>query len=258
MLVVTNLARNVYGLDSRKGQYIYPSQQRDSLEVWNFSLMSCRGPAKGYTEALEARLLETEDVLFRILSGISVDDLSRALQPPSIDQGVAYQPYPAPLLSDRKQAVEYWTKSSLKTVSDIQRWYEERSGAAEAAHVALQIPAVHGGVEAQGRQRRDARKFTVPIVREVLEEPSMGSVTRDFGSGTPDGGQMIPDNGDGIMLDDSIRQMSGIADDSERQVVMQDQQVVSPDSGRGQVHQLSKSGSGSLGLTSEFLENFLW
>lgn len=89
-----------------------------------------RGPAKGYTEALEARLSETEEVLFRVLSCISTEDLSRVLLENPLDAVSSHPKADAP---DRKQAVECWSKSSLKTLADIQNWYDDRSRVAASA-----------------------------------------------------------------------------------------------------------------------------
>jgi hypothetical protein len=85
-----------------------------------------RGPAKGYTEALESRLCDTEEVLSSLLSYLSADDVSEALFRSSVDSTSSSRSYSGDLLADRKEAVKIWTKFPLKTDGDVQRWHNAR------------------------------------------------------------------------------------------------------------------------------------
>ena len=99
--------------------------------------MSCgRGPAKGYTEALEARLIETEAVLLKVLSTINVDQLSTAFfqankhptpaqEESSIGSTSAAMGSKA-VVVQRKAAIEYWHKFPLNTSEDVGHWLADR------------------------------------------------------------------------------------------------------------------------------------
>lgn len=109
----------------------------------------CRGPAKGYTEALEARLFEIEEVLRRVLPCVATEDLSRVLMENPLDAGSSSK---ATAL-DRKQAMEVWSRSPMKSLVDIQNWCNEHSCTAESASESanstslLQHPANHASLQ---------------------------------------------------------------------------------------------------------------
>ncbi|KAH8655127.1 hypothetical protein BGZ60DRAFT_153257 [Tricladium varicosporioides] len=90
-----------------------------------------RGPAKGYTEALEARLIETETVLIKILSAINVSQLSTALlqtiqQPAPVQEESSTRPG-STLGVARKAAIEYWSKFPLSTPEELSHWLADRN-----------------------------------------------------------------------------------------------------------------------------------
>ncbi|KAG4434751.1 hypothetical protein IFR05_009777 [Cadophora sp. M221] len=108
--------------------------RRDLLANTLFGIPRCdhiRGPAKGYTEALEARLAETEEVLLRVLPFVAIEDLSRTLRDkplnPNTGPSSLQQPSSSKSVLDRKQIVEIWSRSPLRTLADIQRWYDEHT-----------------------------------------------------------------------------------------------------------------------------------
>ncbi|OJJ39538.1 hypothetical protein ASPWEDRAFT_169380 [Aspergillus wentii DTO 134E9] len=84
-----------------------------------------RGPAKGYIEALEHRLHETESVLLKLLSRLSDDQLSSTLSPPkrtsrsNID--LAYTPFSRL----GKQDAGFWKKFPLDTPENIREWQRD-------------------------------------------------------------------------------------------------------------------------------------
>ena len=120
-----------------------------SMCVLSLSDEFCRGPAKGYTEALEARLFETEEVLRRVLPCVATEDLSRVLMENPLDVGSSSRA----VALDRKQAVEVWSRSPMKSLVDIQNWCNEHSRTAESASESanstslLQAPANHTGFQ---------------------------------------------------------------------------------------------------------------
>ncbi|KAH8700496.1 hypothetical protein BGW36DRAFT_405732 [Talaromyces proteolyticus] len=87
-----------------------------------------RGPAKGYTEALENRLLETENVLLTILSNLSQPQLYSILSEnisrrDSKNQGKRAIHIPSP--SSHKRGVDYWKSFPLSSAEDIRRWEKD-------------------------------------------------------------------------------------------------------------------------------------
>ncbi|GIK02294.1 hypothetical protein Aspvir_006343 [Aspergillus viridinutans] len=75
-----------------------------------------RGPAKGYFEALEHRLHETEHVLLRLLAHMSDEQLSIAVER---DQ--------SPFLRSRKNDAQYWRRHPLRTARDLREWQHDCS-----------------------------------------------------------------------------------------------------------------------------------
>ncbi|KAE8147856.1 hypothetical protein BDV25DRAFT_142334 [Aspergillus avenaceus] len=83
-----------------------------------------RGPAKGYIEALEHRLHETENVLLRVLAQASDSQLSAALVGERQMRSDEYSPF----LRAGKRGAEYWKEFPLDTVSSVRRWQRDCSG----------------------------------------------------------------------------------------------------------------------------------
>lgn len=99
----------------------------------------CRGPAKGYIEALEARLFETEEVLHKVLPCVSTEDLARVLVENPLDAKSSSRA----VALDRKQAVQIWSRSPMKSLADIQNWCDERSRTAESASESTNSTSLH-------------------------------------------------------------------------------------------------------------------
>ncbi|KAI7968361.1 hypothetical protein EIK77_010531 [Talaromyces pinophilus] len=109
----------------------------------NRVLTIVRGPAKGYVEALEQRLHETEDVLLKIVSQLEQAQLASMLsiqnsfstdedsQDKKKSSRVTLQP-------SRKRGVEYWKSFPLRDAGSIQRWqqdcYLNRSNVSPSQH----------------------------------------------------------------------------------------------------------------------------
>ncbi|KAL2835308.1 hypothetical protein BJY01DRAFT_252774 [Aspergillus pseudoustus] len=72
-----------------------------------------RGPAKGYIDALEHRLQETEGLLLGLLEQVSDSKLSSSIT------HITVQPRPG------KRGSEYWKRFPLRSVEDIRSWQED-------------------------------------------------------------------------------------------------------------------------------------
>ncbi|KIX02962.1 uncharacterized protein Z518_06512 [Rhinocladiella mackenziei CBS 650.93] len=85
-----------------------------------------RGPAKGYVEALEIRLKETERVLWRLLSVTTNNNLSAAFS------SEIQSRTPATLslrtlvtTAEKKSAIAYWEQFPLQTAQEVLGWKED-------------------------------------------------------------------------------------------------------------------------------------
>lgn len=76
-----------------------------------------RGPSKGFNEALEIRLQETEKVLLKMLSIISPEQLSEAFSIPTADEFKSL---------DKKACMEDWLNFPLKSAEDVDLWFLNR------------------------------------------------------------------------------------------------------------------------------------
>jgi len=136
---LTNL---VSGHNNRKGEYSPVTLQSRIVRIikdhliadW---LMTYRGPAKGYTEALEARLLETEHVLHRIISSTPPETLSTAFRkfsssdedmkinsetdlrmPPNIPS--TGSPFSS---KEKRDLIQHWAEYPLDTAGNTMLWH---------------------------------------------------------------------------------------------------------------------------------------
>lgn len=93
-------------------------------------LTSNSGPAKGYVEALEQRLRETEDVLLKVVSQLNQAQLASMLSsqnsfPTDDDSQGKNKSSRITLLPSRKRGVEYWKSFPLRDAESIQRWQQD-------------------------------------------------------------------------------------------------------------------------------------
>lgn len=108
------------------------------------TLTSNSGPAKGYVEALEQRLHETEDVLLKVVSQLNQAQLASMLSsqtpfPTDDDSQDKNKSSRITLLPSRKLGVEYWKSFPLRDAESIQRWqqdcYLNRSNVSPNRHI---------------------------------------------------------------------------------------------------------------------------
>ncbi|KAF7167716.1 hypothetical protein CNMCM5623_000955 [Aspergillus felis] len=111
-----------------------------------------RGPAKGYIEALEQRLHETEYVLLRLLARMSDEQLAIAVER---DQ--------SPFLRSRKNDAQYWRRYPLRTARDLREW--QRDCLAENRVSPLRRTEVSAQSEAEGDENSP-----VPSERQQTEQ----------------------------------------------------------------------------------------
>lgn len=108
-----------------------------SLHLTQLHLNS--GPAKGYTDALEHRLRETETALLRLWMATAEDSVELAFGdkvhlPDSSSLSPNYgQQTPARTGSDKAHVASQWENFPLTSAQDIGRWAREAKGAAKAS-----------------------------------------------------------------------------------------------------------------------------
>ncbi|KAL4982256.1 hypothetical protein BDW68DRAFT_61924 [Aspergillus falconensis] len=97
-----------------------------------------RGPAKGYIEALERRLQETESILLGLLEQVSDSQLAESILGPHYD--LPAQPRSA------KRGSEHWKLFPLRSVQEIRAWQEDcQRSVPEGAFTSTSTPQVAQG-----------------------------------------------------------------------------------------------------------------
>jgi hypothetical protein len=121
------------GRRSKRGtlNYIWIIQPGVGFALINPSFsLQYRGPPKGYIEALEVRLVKTEQLLLQTLSFLSPDQIAIAAnrgnsisdswQASNSNDGLYSDP---PERSPQKLGVAYWKAFPLQSAEDVQRWW---------------------------------------------------------------------------------------------------------------------------------------
>ncbi|KIW94354.1 uncharacterized protein Z519_05670 [Cladophialophora bantiana CBS 173.52] len=94
-------------------------------EVSNSGIVGV-GPAKGYIEALEIRLKETERVLWRILSACPQENLTAAFSPEVQDRIPQHLSVGTlGTTEEKKSAIAYWEQFPLYTIEDVLTWKQQ-------------------------------------------------------------------------------------------------------------------------------------
>jgi len=204
-------------------------------------LKDYRGPAKGYIEALEARLCDTEEVLSRVLTYLSADEVSEALLRSNLDSTQPSRSYSGLLLHDRKQAVDVWTNFPLKSADDVKRWHRVQGGSGkiggalpqDSRGLADAQSAADCGVMSQGPRKNDGRLQSVD----------------GFASTEQEAQQINADENESATGDDTNTAIEGQSNRQSSTVGGQS---------RMQPHPQSSRSNGVLGLSREFQDRFLW
>ncbi|KAM3560157.1 hypothetical protein MY1884_003106 [Beauveria asiatica] len=118
-------------------------------------LNGSRGPAKGYTEALEHRLRETETALLRIVSVVDGPTLEAAFHDSGGGGGarVGMPDAISEAKTDKAEMAAHWETFPLSTPGDIMTWandqrapsQDSRAGDAEVSAVRLGQPLSNHG-----------------------------------------------------------------------------------------------------------------
>ncbi|RDW93504.1 Zn(II)2Cys6 transcription factor domain-containing protein [Aspergillus mulundensis] len=111
-----------------------------------------RGPAKGYFEALERRLQETENLLLGLLHQVSDAQLSDAIPVP-------HHGSPAQLRLS-KRGSEHWKLFPLRSVQEIRAWQADS-----------QQPVPGGASTSTSTPRIDRNDVSIPAIQEELRLP---------------------------------------------------------------------------------------
>lgn len=82
------------------------------------------GPAKGYTEALEHRLRETEATLLQLLSAVDTVTLNSAFREGSRSEIIRRR---SDLKADKSELAAHWDQFPLCTAEDVANWANEQN-----------------------------------------------------------------------------------------------------------------------------------
>ncbi|GIJ84495.1 hypothetical protein Asppvi_003342 [Aspergillus pseudoviridinutans] len=160
VLNASNPIGSVTGLSSSNGWFPDPQGRL-------YKSHQARGPAKGYIEALEHRLHETEHVILRLLAHMSDEQLVIAVEG---DQ--------SPFLRSGKNDVQYWRRYPLRTARDLREWQRGCSTETRAS------PSRRTEVSAQSEVEADENS-PVPSERQRTEQPvpayERGTSAHEFG-----------------------------------------------------------------------------
>jgi hypothetical protein len=155
-----------------------------------------RGPSKGYFEALEARILETESLLLQIVPLISSDQLARAAAKVQERQRSRTTPYPGNEDSAGriqsslagKFGVDYWAAFPLRTGDDIRVWVNDHASCQEDSRILDAVNAQFDGREnlnadiTQGCNTNSHTMVEVDITPADSSEPSILSLNPEMSS----------------------------------------------------------------------------
>ncbi|OAP65095.1 hypothetical protein AYL99_01067 [Fonsecaea erecta] len=185
-----------------------------------------RGPAKGYIEALEIRLKETERMLWRILATCQQENLTAAFSPEVQDR--IPQLLSVETLStteEKKSAIAFWEQFPLHTAEDVVIWKEQ-----------VENPSATDITGFGVNQDQQSRLTNTPSESQDQDPPSPMDEDKD-----PTSMAMIPDPQD-------------LADTSSRTPQMANVRH------RGSSASVSNQGTagGRFSLSKEFQDTFLW
>lgn len=133
-----------------------------------------RGPAKGYIEALEHRLRETEHVLLRLLAHMTDEQLSVAVEGDQLSQ-----PRYSPCQRSGKNDAQYWRRYPLRTARDLREWEQDCLAETGVAGPLMISPSRCTEVSAQSEAEADENS---PVASESQQTelqptPHFGQVT---------------------------------------------------------------------------------
>ncbi len=133
------------------------------------------GPAKGYTEALEHRLRETEGALLRVLSMVDAETLKSAFEDSARLDMIHGRSISK---TDKSELAAHWDQFPLCTAQDVMKWSAEQESSSSSA-ATYADDASHSEVnEAAGTVRHFERP--AGSLRELL--PGEDTTAMTFGA----------------------------------------------------------------------------
>jgi len=199
---------------------------------------SCSGPAKGYTEALEHRLRETETALLRLWHASSGDAIERAF--PS----AAEAPDSRIITSSERNfdpgrakssLITQWEEYPLVSAEDIRRWAADMEGETRAADSSQQ-QTLQPDLSQRSTQK-SASSYNQPIQSTLPPEiPSTASGTN----------VELHFDQEGIDAPTSSRELSSLQNDKLTRVWT------------GSLDTESHQVDGRIEMSEEFRQQYLW
>ncbi|KEY77852.1 transcription factor C6 [Aspergillus fumigatus] len=119
-----------------------------------------RGPAKGYIEALEHRLHETEQILLRLLAHMTDEQLSIALERNQ-----------SPFLRSGKNDAQYWRRYPLRTACDLRKWQQDCFARTSVAGPPMFSSSRRTDASAQSEVEADEISPGAPESQQTEEQP---------------------------------------------------------------------------------------
>lgn len=119
-----------------------------------------RGPAKGYIEALEHRLHETEQILLRLLAHMTDEQLSIALERNQ-----------SPFLRSGKNDAQYWRRYPLRTACDLRKWQQDCFAGTSVAGPPMFSSSRRTDASAQSEVEADEISPGAPESQQTEEQP---------------------------------------------------------------------------------------
>ncbi|PYH93882.1 hypothetical protein BO71DRAFT_380535 [Aspergillus ellipticus CBS 707.79] len=161
-----------------------------------------RGPAKGYIEALEHRLHETESLLLKLLAEVPDSQLSATIHDTqngpnshattsgssSSSSSRSTPPHTyAPPLRLGKRGTDYWKRFPLHTVRDIRDWQQDCLSQGEPATRPSSGPEIGNHPSASLPQHQQQQQQQPPPLPETdpLREPTEFNDRRDISPELP-------------------------------------------------------------------------
>lgn len=212
-------------------------------------LTNYSGPSKGYNESLELRLHETETVLLSLLAIVSDEQLS-SLNAFEIPDGDV-----TPNAADKKQKLEEWATFPLRTQDDILRWRNERLERDGPYESLMERGSVDPNLDMAMEVGQNGGMNGGRIEMERISKPMEASRMDD--------GRMEMEHMDQPMHSMGGVGMEGLPTDPMDHIQAAEFENYLPpvDSGHSSTMTATAGplpASGTLGLSKEFQDTFLW
>ncbi len=249
--------RHAFGREGRRGSYFgvqagleqtvfspIASQCKPNADC-NFDCV--RGPAKGYVEALENRLKETERVLWRVLStsNSTLDTLAEAFSTElsrQIPRSLAISTLET--TEEKRSAIAYWEQFPLQGPDEVLAWKQDLDSTALVA-----IPDSH--TFGDGAAYRPSRHTSIELT----------SIEGDFSSGLSQMQAEQAGEPTSLRNDTALQPAAGPPRVKRRAAVLREESATIDYAMQHVPPKPSKPNHGTatkFGLSQEFQDTFLW